>query len=68
MNRKLMTLGISAAVLSTSMMQLTSCQQAQRENPLLQESTLPFGAPDFSKIQTTTCPPSRLPSSKTAMK
>ena len=53
MNRKLMTLGISAAVLSTSMMQLTSCQQAQRENPLLQESTLPFGAPDFSKIQTT---------------
>ena len=53
MNRKLMTLGISAAVLSTSMMQLTSCQQAQRENPLLQESTLPFGAPDFSKIQPT---------------
>ena len=53
MNRKLMTLGISAAVLSTSMMQFTSCQQAQRENPLLQESTLPFGAPDFSKIQPT---------------
>ena len=53
MNRKLMTLGISAAVLSTSMMQLTSCQQAQREYPLLQESTLPFGAPDFSKIQPT---------------
>ena len=48
-----MTLGISAAVLSTSMMQLTSCTETQRENPLLQESTLPFGAPDFSKIQTT---------------
>jgi len=46
-----MTLGISAAVLSTSMIQLTSCKEAQRENPLLQESTLPFGAPDFSKIQ-----------------
>ena len=48
-----MTLGISAAVLSTSMMQLTGCTETQRENPLLQESTLPFGAPDFSKIQTT---------------
>ena len=51
MNKKLMTLGISAAVLSTTMMQLSSCKESQRENPLLQESTLPFGAPDFSKIQ-----------------
>ena len=51
MNKKLMTLGISAAMLSTSMMQLTSCTESQRENPLLQESNLPFGAPDFSKIQ-----------------
>jgi peptidyl-dipeptidase Dcp len=48
-----MTLGLSAAVLSTSMMQLSSCSETQRENPLLQESTLPFGAPDFSKIQPT---------------
>ena len=32
----------------------TSCQQSSSsENPLLQESTLPFGAPDFSKIQVT---------------
>ena len=46
-----MTLGISAAMLSTSMVQLASCTENQRENPLLQESTLPFGAPDFSKIQ-----------------
>ena len=53
MNKKLMTLGISAAMLSTSMLQLTSCKETQRENPLLQESTLPFGAPDFSKIQPT---------------
>lgn len=52
MNKKLMTLGISAAMLSTSVVQLTSCTETQRENPLLQESTLPFGAPDFSKIQT----------------
>ena len=51
MKKKLMTLGISAAVLSTSMMQLTACQESQHENPLLQESTLPFGAPDFSKIK-----------------
>jgi len=33
-------------------MQISSCQEALRENPLLVESTLPFGAPDFSKIQT----------------
>ena len=52
MNKKLMTLGISAAMLSSSMVQLSSCTGNQRENPLLQESTLPFGAPDFSKIQT----------------
>ncbi len=32
-------------------MQFTDCSQAERENPLLVESTLPFGAPDFSKIQ-----------------
>ncbi len=51
MKKKLMTLGISVAVLSTSMMQLTACQETQRENPLLQESTIPFGAPDFSKIK-----------------
>ena len=53
MNKKLMTLGITAAVLSSSMMQLTSCKETQSNNPLLQESTLPFGAPDFSKIQPT---------------
>ena len=52
MNKKLMTIGISAAMLSTALVQLTSCKESQRENPLLQESTLPFGAPDFSKIQT----------------
>ena len=51
MNKKLITLGVSAALLSTTMVQLSSCQEAKRENPLLQESTLPFGAPDFSQIQ-----------------
>jgi peptidyl-dipeptidase Dcp len=32
---------------------MTSCQQNSHENPLLAESSLPFGAPDFSKIQVT---------------
>ena len=52
MNKKIMTIGITAAMLSTALVQLTSCKESQRENPLLQESSLPFGAPDFSKIQT----------------
>ena len=50
--KNLFKLTISALVLLTAMTQLTACNNAQRENPLLQESTLPFGAPDFSKIQT----------------
>ena len=40
------------AVASAMTMQLGACQQAQRENPLLQESSLLLGAPDFSQIQT----------------
>ena len=35
------------------MMPFTACEQAQRENPLLVESQLPFGAPDFNKIEVT---------------
>ena len=35
------------------MMSFTACEQAQRENPLLVESDLSLGAPDFSKIQVT---------------
>ena len=46
--KKMMTFGIASAM----MMPLGSCQQAQHENSLLQESTLDFGAPDFSKIKT----------------
>ena len=52
MMKNLFKLTISALVLLTAMTQLTACNNAQRDNPLLQESTLPFGAPDFSKIQT----------------
>ena len=44
----LMTFAISSALTCA----VSSCQQAQHDNPLLQESTLPYGAPDFSKIKT----------------
>ena len=39
--------------LASSLMQLTACKGSgdNNTNPLLQESELPFGAPDFSKIQ-----------------
>ncbi len=44
---------ITLTMASAMMMPFTACQQAQRENPLLVESQLPFGAPDFSKIEVT---------------
>ena len=44
----LMTFAISSALTCA----VSSCQQTPQENPLLQESTLPYGAPDFSKIKT----------------
>ena len=50
MNKKLMTLGMMAVMLVSGMASLTACKDASN-NPLLQESTLPYGAPDFSKIQ-----------------
>ena len=45
--KALMTIGMTTALMAT----FTACQQAQYENPLLQESNLPFGSPDFSKIE-----------------
>ena len=47
LSKTLVAIGVASAT-----MQMSSCQQAQKENPLLAESSLPFGAPDFSKIQT----------------
>jgi len=44
---------MSIVVTSALTMSLGSCQQTQHDNPLLQESTLPFGAPDFGKIDST---------------
>ena len=49
---------------SAMVMQTTSCQDARLGNPLLQESGVPFGAPDFSKIQTS----DYLPAFEEAMK
>ena len=49
LSKTIMSLGIASALA----MQFSACQQTQRENPLLAESTLPFGAPDFSKIDST---------------
>ena len=43
---------IAIGMMSVTMLSLNSCQQNSYENPLLAESFLPFGAPDFSKIQT----------------
>ena len=48
MKKTIMTLTIASAL----SMPLSGCQQSQNENPLLAESQLPFGAPDFSKIKT----------------
>ncbi len=48
MKKTIMTLTIASAL----SMPLSGCQQSQNENPLLVESQLPFGAPDFSKIKT----------------
>ncbi len=49
MKKTIMTLTIASAM----SMPFTSCNNTQTEqNPLLTESELPFGAPDFSKIQT----------------
>ncbi len=44
---------MSIAISTALTFAVSSCQNAQQENPLLQESTLPYGAPDFSKIKTT---------------
>ena len=43
---------LAIGMTSTMMLTFNACQQTSRENPLLAESSLPFGAPDFSKIQT----------------
>ena len=50
LNQTFLTIGLSLSMLHAP---LPSSAQTSgsRENPLLKQSTLPFGAPDFSKIQ-----------------
>ena len=45
--KTLIAIGMTTAM----MISFSACHQTSRENPLLQESILPFGAPDFSQIQ-----------------
>ena len=50
MNTKtILTIGMASAIMLT----FNACQQTSHENPLLAESSLPFGVVDFSKIQVT---------------
>ena len=44
----IITIGMATAMMT----HFSACQQAQRENPLLTESELSFGAIDFNKIET----------------
>ena len=43
---------LAIGMTSVTMLSFNACQQHTQENPLLAESSLPFGAPDFSKIKT----------------
>ena len=53
MKKLMITLCASAAIVAAGAMLLTACSgsSSNSDNPLLKESTLPFGAPDFSKIK-----------------
>ena len=48
---KIKNLIMSTAIASSMLASFSACQQSNSENPLLKESGLPFGAPDFSKIE-----------------
>ena len=49
---KLQNIIMTFAISSALTLAVSSCQQTTGDNPLLLESTLPYGAPDFSKIKT----------------
>ena len=63
-NNTVLTLGLVAALLQMPATSFAQGSGANRSNPLLQKSSLPFGAPDFSKIQET----DYLPAIKAAIK
>ena len=50
--KKFILTSITAAFMATSLIQFSACTDTQSGNPLLQESGLTFGTPDFSKIKT----------------
>ena len=51
LNKTFLTLGLAAALLQMPASSFAQNAGDSRQNPLLQKSSLPFGAPDFSKIQ-----------------
>ena len=51
LNKTFLTLGLAAALLQMSASSFAQTAGGNRQNPLLTKSSLPFGAPDFSKIQ-----------------
>ena len=63
MNKNILQLSFAAMALLAAMTSYTACTSTQRQNPLLQESALPYGAPDFSKI----LPTDYLPAFEAAM-
>lgn len=52
-NNKVLTFGLVVAFLQMPATSFAQGSGANRQNPLLQKSSLPFGAPDFSKIKET---------------
>ena len=50
-NKTFLTLGLAAALLQMPASSFAQTAGGNRQNPLLTKSSLPFGAPDFSKIQ-----------------
>lgn len=50
-NKTFLTLGLAATLLQMPTSSFAQNADGKRQNPLLVKSSLPFGAPDFSKIQ-----------------
>ena len=51
LNKTFLTLGLAATLLQMPTSSFAQNTGGKRQNPLLVKSSLPFGAPDFSKIQ-----------------
>ena len=64
LNKTFLTLGLAATLLQMPASSFAQNAGGNRQNPLLVKSNLPFGAPDFSKIQES----DYLPAIETAIK